>query len=206
MTVLFIVRYGYPTLRERAKEVTGDSPELQRLIDDMFETMYAAPGVGLAAPQVGVGLRLFVMDPAGNRADRDSSPRVLINPEIIEESAEDESLEEGCLSLPTLKGDVYRSLRLRIRYLDRTFVQHEEEWFDFEARIFQHEFDHLDGKLFFDRFPLIRRTALGPRLMRLRSDGDAALKMLHDRLADADVKGGPPWPDLCPELRTPDED
>lgn len=179
MALLYIVKYGQPVLRERAQEIEGDSPELQQLIDDMFDTMYNAPGVGLAAPQVGVGKRLFVMDPSGQRNSPESEPEVVMNPEVLEESAEDDTLEEGCLSLPGIKGEVFRPCTIRVKYLNRRFEAVERTLHDFHGRVFLHELDHLNGRLFYDGYSIPRKTLLAPSLMKIRHQGEAELRGLR---------------------------
>ena len=157
MSVLPIVTVGDPVLRERAREVTPEelaSPEVQRLIDDMIETMRAAGGAGLAANQVGALLRIAVVEV-------DHNPRypykpqipltVLVNPEIDPADTETAAINEGCLSVPGLRGEVDRHVRVRVRRLDRDGAAHDEVRLGLTAGTFQHELDHLDGVLFLDR-------------------------------------------------------
>ena len=157
MTVLPIVTVGDPVLRERAREVTPEelaSPEVQRLIDDMIETLRAAGGAGLAANQVGSLLRIAV-------AEVDHNPRypykppipltVMVNPVIEPLDAETAAINEGCLSVPDLRGEVDRHVRVRVRRLDRDGAEHDEVRLGLTAGTFQHELDHLDGVLFLDR-------------------------------------------------------
>jgi peptide deformylase len=176
--VLPVYTYGQPILRQRAAEITGDSPELQRLIDDMIETMHVATGVGIAAPQVGQGLRLFVIDLSpsaddireengGVLPDWARGAQALINPEIVPETGCDVSFEEGCLSMPDLREDVLRPDRVRLRYLDRTFQPHEFDAVGYLARVVQHELDHLNGVLFTDRVSALRKRLLQRRLRRM---------------------------------------
>ncbi len=180
--VLPIYTYGQPVLRQRAAEVEGDSPELQRLIDDMVETMHVAAGVGLAAPQVGRPIRLFVIDVSGAAEDiREEhggvlpdwarGPQALINPEVVPEPECDVPMEEGCLSMPDLREDVARPDRLRLRYLDRHFQPQELDAHGVLARVVQHELDHLDGVLFTDRVSALRKRLLQRRLRRM-AEGD----------------------------------
>jgi peptide deformylase len=198
MAILYIVKYGNPVLREKAEPISEMTDELRKLIADMFDTMYDAPGVGLAAPQVGVAKQLFVMDPAGNRDEFDSDPRVIINPEVLDESPEDERMEEGCLSLPEMKGDVYRPLTIRVKYQDENLEPHEETLEDFYARVFLHEYDHLQGVLFFDHMSLPVRTTYGPALMRIKAVGQKEEKLYSS-------SGEPPPYTLesTPEDKTP---
>ena len=157
MSVRDIVTVGHPVLRERAREVTPEelaSPEVQRLIDDMIETMRVAGGAGLAANQVGSLLRIAV-------AEVDHNPRypykppipltVMVNPVIEPLGAETETINEGCLSVPDLRGEVDRHVRVRVRRLDRDGAEHDEVRLGLTAGTFQHELDHLDGLLFLDR-------------------------------------------------------
>lgn len=148
---------GDPALREKAGEVEQVDDEIRRLAEDMFETMYAAEGIGLAAPQVGVNRRLFVMD----IRDPDIEPRALINPVIVERSGS-EGGEEGCLSLPGLVGEVERSASIVVEALDLQGEPIRIEASGLHARCIQHEIDHLDGVLFIDHLsPLKRRMLIG---------------------------------------------
>ena len=159
--------YGSAVLREPAEEITDRSLITPRFIEDMFETMYSSDGVGLAAPQVGRNLRLFVVDASPNA---DDDPRladfkkVFINPEIYERSEEEVLMGEGCLSVPGIHEEVYRPERIRIRYLDENWQEHDEEWDGFAARVIQHEYDHLDGVMFVDRLSPLRKTLLRGKL------------------------------------------
>ncbi|OGB89947.1 MAG: peptide deformylase [candidate division NC10 bacterium RIFCSPLOWO2_12_FULL_66_18] len=158
-----ILTYAHPILRQRARAVSNITGELQRLIDDMVETMYEAPGVGLAANQVGSLRRVFVANPS---EDHDPSKLlVLINPELVE--AEGESVaEEGCLSIPDFREEVRRARRVLLRGLDRNERPVEIEGEDLLARILQHELDHLNGILFVDRLSPARRDILLRKLKK----------------------------------------
>ena len=157
MTVLPIVTVGDPVLRERAREVTPEelrSPETQRLIDDMIETMRAAGGAGIAANQVGELLRIFVVEVRDNPRypyKPEVPLTVAVNPVIEPLDGETERINEGCLSVPDLRGEVDRHVRIRVRRLDRDGTPHDEERRGLTAGTFQHELDHLDGVLFLDR-------------------------------------------------------
>ncbi len=158
--ILPIYLYGQQVLRKEAEEIGKDYPDLLQLVSDMFDTMYHAEGVGLAAPQIGLSIRLLVIDaePMGDDfAECKGFKRVMINPEILEFSEEEITLEEGCLSLPGLHEKVSRSQKIRIRYMDENFEAHEEEVEGFAARIVQHECEHLDGNVFIDNISPIRR-------------------------------------------------
>jgi peptide deformylase len=157
VTVLPIVTVGDPVLRERAREVTPEelaAPETQRLIDDMIETMRAAGGAGLAANQVGSLLRIAVMEVRDNPRYPYKPPvplTVLVNPEVEPVDAETAAINEGCLSVPDLRGEVERHVRIRVRRLDRDGTPHDELRLGLTAGTVQHELDHLDGVLFLDR-------------------------------------------------------
>ena len=154
MSILDIRVLGDPVPRKPTKPVTEVTDELRRLIADMFETMYAAEGIGLAAPQVGRSERLAVVDVEGQKY-------TLINPEIVSKTGAGEKAEEGCLSIPDIYGDVQRPPEVTIRALDENGIQYEASANDLLGRCFQHEIDHLDGKLFIDYLsPLKRRSAL----------------------------------------------
>jgi len=163
MALRRIVTYGTPVLRQRTTDVANLNGELQQLIDDMVETMYAAPGVGLAANQVGSAHRLFVANPAD---DRDPSKLlVVINPEIVESDGEF-AHDEGCLSIPEFREDVRRARRIVLRGLDREGRPLEVEGHDLLARIFQHEMDHLNGLFFVDRLSPAKRDILVRKLKK----------------------------------------
>lgn len=165
--ILPIVGYGSPTLRKKSEHIDKDYPELSKLIEDMFETMYSSNGVGLAAPQIDRNISLVIID-----ADplKDTYPegegfkRVLINPEIIEQGGEKWMFEEGCLSLPSINEEVNRHFEVSIRYLDEDFNPKQENLSGIRARVFLHEYDHLEGKLFIDRLSPLRRTLLKRKL------------------------------------------
>ena len=180
--ILPIYAYGAPILTQRTKEVTENSPELQQLIDDMIETMHGASGIGLAAPQVGRSERLFVVDLSPMVDDpeaEDMKPMVFINPEIYEESDEDEEYEEGCLSIPDIREYVVRPEGVRIKYQDRNLEKHDIEADGMLARVIQHEFDHLDGVLFLDHISSFKKRMLKRRLKEIAKgnvDADYPLK------------------------------
>jgi peptide deformylase len=154
VSILDIRVLGDPVLRKPTKPVTEVSDELRRLIADMFETMYAAEGIGLAAPQVGISERVAVVDVEGQKF-------ALINPEIVSRNGASQKAEEGCLSIPDIYGDVERPPEVTIRALDENGNQYEASGNDLLGRCFQHEIDHLDGKLFIDYLsPLKRKAAL----------------------------------------------
>ena len=158
--ILPVYLYGQPFLRKEAEEVPQDYPDLKVLVSNMFETMYHADGVGLAGPQVGLSLRLLVIDAdvlADDFPECKGFKRTMINPVFLEKSEETDSMEEGCLSLPGIHEKVSRSVRIRIKYQDADFVEHEEELSGFAARVVQHECEHLTGHVFIDNVSAIRR-------------------------------------------------
>ncbi len=159
--------YGDPILRKVAQPIQPDYPDLKEFLENMWETMYHADGVGLAAPQVGRSIRIFVIDAS---AGADEEPelkdfkKTFINPQILETSGEPWALEEGCLSLPEIREDITRPEVVRIRYFDEQFQEHDETYGGFAARVIQHEYDHLEGKLFIDYLSPLRRKLLRGRL------------------------------------------
>jgi peptide deformylase len=159
--------YGDPLLRRKAKPIEKDFEGLNEVIENMWETMYYSDGVGLAAPQVGKSVRLFMVD-ATSAADKEPGlkdfKKVFINPEIIETSGEEWVMNEGCLSLPEIREDVKRPDVVRIRYFDQNFNSYEEEYSGFAGRIIQHEFDHLEGILFIDYLSSLRKRLLKSKL------------------------------------------
>jgi peptide deformylase len=165
--VLPIVAYGDPVLRKVGTEITKDYPGLEQLIDDMFETMERAKGVGIAAPQVGKAIRLFIID-STRMFDEDEEGEglreVFINAKIIDESGDEWAYEEGCLSIPTIREDVYREETITIQYYDRDFKFHEKTFSDLTARVIQHEYDHIEGKLFIDHLKPLKKSLLKGRL------------------------------------------
>ena len=163
-----ILRYGERPLHEPAADVARFDDGLQRLIDDMIETMYAAPGVGLAATQLGVPLRIFVVDISVGR-ERDGLI-VMVNPGFVEREGM-QLEEEGCLSVPGFNATVVRPQRTVLKGLDRHGVEHTVEGKDLLARAFQHEMDHLDGVLFIDRLRGIKRDLIVRRIQKLKRNG-----------------------------------
>ena len=168
-----IVAYGDPVLRKKAEEIDEDYPNLKETIADMFETMYAARGVGLAAPQVGLPIRLFVIDAspfAEDDGDEKGDPslkdfkKVLINPIIVEETGEKWGFNEGCLSIPDISEEVMRPSQVLINYLDENFEEQEVQLSGLAARIVQHEYDHIEGKLFIDKLGPLKKAMLKGKL------------------------------------------
>lgn len=177
--------YGDPVLREQADPIESDSEEIQTIIDEMVETMERASGIGLAGPQVGRTVRLFVIhtarvgeeaspeeqDEMGLTSEAVSEPLVVINPEILETSEETVAFEEGCLSIPGVQEKVTRSERIRMRFLDRRFEEQELEAGGLLARVLLHEYDHLEGVLFTDRISTLRQKLI-KRSLREIARGD----------------------------------
>jgi len=162
-----IIAYGDPVLKRKGVEIDSDYPELQGLIANMFETMYGAHGVGLAAPQIGLSIRLFVIDASPFAEDESSLKdfkKVFINAAMVEESGEKWLFNEGCLSIPEVREDVSRCPDIRIRYFDENWVQHEERFTGLAARIIQHEYDHIEGKLFTEKLSPLRKAMIKSKL------------------------------------------
>jgi len=169
MALLKILHYGHPLLREKAFDLKGVGRRERELIAAMAETMYAARGIGLAATQVGVLERLFIVDVDQEDGDPNSRRlQVFINPEIVWESEEDAPFEEGCLSIPGINGEVYRPKRVKVQARDENFEPFELEADELLARVIQHENDHLNGILFVDRLPLLKRGEIAGDLHRLK--------------------------------------
>lgn len=162
-----ITVYGDPVLRKKAEEISPEKEGLKEIIDNMWETMYYADGVGLAAPQAGLPIRLFVIDASSGADDEPELKdfkKVFINPEIIELSGEKWVFNEGCLSLPEIREDVTRPDVVRLKYFDENFVEHDEVFKGFAGRVIQHEYDHLEGKLFTDYLSPLRKRLLKGKL------------------------------------------
>lgn len=166
-----IYLYGHPVLRKIAAPITKDYPNLNQLIADMFETMYKSEdGIGLAAPQIGLSIRLFVID-LSVLADEDASfkdfKKAFINAQITERYGDSVSKDEGCLSIPGINETVTRKNGVVIKYLDDNFIEHEEKYEGFAARVIQHEFDHIEGHVFIDHLSPIRRQLLKSKLTNI---------------------------------------
>jgi peptide deformylase len=165
--ILPIVAYGTAVLRKETEEINKDYPDLDILIEDMFETMYAAKGVGLAAPQIDRAIRLFIVDASGfndegEYPELENFKRIFINPIIVEESGKDWKFEEGCLSIPGIREDVSREPNITIEYYNEKFELIEEKLDGISARIVQHEYDHIEATLFTDKInPLKKRLIKG---------------------------------------------
>jgi peptide deformylase len=165
-----VVVYGHPVLRKVAEDIDESYDGLQQLIADMYETMYNAEGIGLAAPQIGLPIRLFVIDAIPMTEDYPELAdfkKVFINANIIELDGKIVTENEGCLSLPNLREDINRPSRIRIQYLDENFKQYDEVYEGFGARIIQHEYDHIEGKLFVDYLSPLKKRFLKGKLTNI---------------------------------------
>lgn len=172
--ILPIVAYGDPVLKQKAKRIPAEYPDLEVLVDNMFETMYGASGVGLAAPQIGKSLRIFVIDTAPFSSDEDiedeerkeleNFKKAFINAEIIEEKGDEWPFGEGCLSIPGINEDVFRQPDITIQYEDLDRKEHTETYTGLIARVIQHEYDHIEGVLFTDKLSSLKKRILKGKL------------------------------------------
>lgn len=173
--ILPIVAYGDTVLKAEAQDISKDYPDLEVLIDNMFETMYAASGVGLAAPQIGKSIRLFIVDASPFGEDEEDPEavkvkdfkEVFINARIVDRSGNSWLFQEGCLSIPNIREDVSRESVIRMQYYDRDWNFHEKEFDGYAARIIQHEYDHIDGILFTDLLNPLKRRMLKRKLQEI---------------------------------------
>ena len=169
--ILPIYIYGQPVLRKVAEDITPDYPDLKQLIANMWETLAESEGIGLAAPQIGLAIRLSVIDLdvlSEDMPEYKGFKRVFINPHIIErDDSQTDSSEEGCLSLPSIHEKVVRPTRIHVKWLDESFMPHDEWIEGYLARVMQHEFDHLDGHMFIDHIAPLRRQLIKNKLKAL---------------------------------------
>ncbi|MFD2725603.1 peptide deformylase [Hyunsoonleella rubra] len=175
--ILPIVAYGDPVLKKKAKEITRDYPKLEELLDNMFETMYNAMGVGLAAPQIGLPIRLFLVDTAPFSDDEDLSAderealkdfkQVFINATILKEEGEQWAFTEGCLSIPDVREDVFRQPKITVEYLDENFEKQTKTFDGLIARVIQHEYDHIEGIMFTDKLSSFKKRLIKGRLSNI---------------------------------------
>ncbi len=183
--VLPILAYGHPTLRRISEDVEKDYSGLDELVEDMFDTMYLTSGVGLAAPQVGKSIRLFIVDAspfAEDEPEASGFKKIFINAQSVEEKGEEWSFNEGCLSLPDIREDVIRKPGIRIQYYDENFEYHDDKFIKVMARIIQHEYDHLEGVLFVDRISNIRKMLLKRKLSDIsKGNIDVDYKMIFPK-------------------------
>lgn len=163
-----IVAYGNPVLKKRAEEITQGSIDVKELAEDMFATMHNAQGIGLAAPQIGKSLRMFVVDGAPlEEEDMVDFKKIFINPTILEEYDDEWAFEEGCLSIPGIRENVSRNAKLKIHYFDENWEEHTEEFDGMKARIIQHEYDHIEGILFVDHLSPFKKRLLKGKLTNI---------------------------------------
>jgi len=174
--ILPIVAYGHPILRKVAQDIDKDYPGLDKLIEDMWETMYASNGVGLAAPQINRDIRLFVIDSEQIFANKDEEDedesypdapgvkQLFINAHIVEELGDDWAYNEGCLSIPKIREDIFRAEEVTLEFMDENFVKHTKTYNGITARIILHEYDHIEGRLFIDHIKPLKRKLLKRKL------------------------------------------
>ncbi len=175
--ILPIVAYGDPVLKKKAKDITKDYPNFDTLLENMFETMYNAYGVGLAAPQIGLPIRMFLVDTtpfsedegisAEEKAALNGFKRTFINAKIIEEEGDEWAFNEGCLSIPDVREDVFRKPKITIEYLDEHFKPHKESFDGLIARVIQHEYDHIEGVLFTDKLSSLKKRLIKGKLTNI---------------------------------------
>jgi len=175
--ILPIVAYGDPVLKRKAKDIASDYPNLSELIGNMYETMYNAFGVGLAAPQIGLPIRLFIVDtspfaedeaiPESELEQLRDFKQTFINAEIIEEEGDEWVFNEGCLSIPNIREDVFRKPEITIQYLDEDFNQHIKTFDGLIARVIQHEYDHIEGVLFTDKISSFKKRLIKTKLTNI---------------------------------------
>ena len=175
--ILPIVAYGDPVLKKRASEISKDTPKLEETISNMYESMYGAHGVGLAAPQVGLSIRLFLVDTSPFADDDEYSveeqeklkrfKRTFINAKIIEETGEEWAFNEGCLSIPNVREEVLRQPVIKVEYQDENFKSHTETFDGLIARVIQHEYDHIEGILFTDKVSSLKKRLLKGKLINI---------------------------------------
>mgnify|MGYP003439654282 FL=1 len=170
--ILPVFAFGQPVLKKRATDINKDYEGLESLISNMWETMYAAHGVGIAAPQIGVSVRLFIIDSIQIMEEEkkgEGIKKVFINAQIIEETGELWSYEEGCLSIPNIRGDVERQQKVRIQYLDENFEKHDEIYEGINARVIQHEYDHIEGVLFVEKLKPLKKKLIQRKLNDIKT-------------------------------------
>tara|TARA_B100000214_G_C23810858_1_gene554863 strand:- start:59 stop:598 length:540 start_codon:yes stop_codon:yes gene_type:complete len=163
-----IILYGNSVLREKCKDIVPSKIDVKTLSEDMFETMHSADGIGLAAPQIGISKRMFVVD--GSSLDSEEMKgfkKVFINPKIVDESGEPWEFDEGCLSIPGIRGEVKRKSEIELSYFDENWIQKKECFSGMQARVIQHEYDHIEGKLFIDYLSAIKRKLIKNKLLEI---------------------------------------
>jgi peptide deformylase len=170
--ILPVFAFGQPVLKKKAINITSEFEDLQTLIENMWETMYAANGVGIAAPQIGLAIRLFVIDTIQIMDDEKKSEgikKVFINAQVIEETGDLWSYEEGCLSIPDIRADVERPQKVRIQYFDDNFKKHDEIYEGINARVIQHEYDHIEGILFVEKLKPLKKKLVQRKLNDIKA-------------------------------------
>jgi len=175
--ILPILAYGDPILRKMGKEISNEYPKFEALLENMFETMYAAKGIGLAAPQIGLPIRLFIVDASPFGEDEEYSEeereflstfkQVFINAKMIEETSEEWAFNEGCLSIPDIREDVFRNGDITIEFYDENFKKHTKKYSGIVARIIQHEYDHIEGVLFTDKLSALKKRIIKGKLANI---------------------------------------
>ena len=175
--ILPIIAYGDPVLRKLGKSIDKDYPALESLLENMFETMYGAKGIGLAAPQIGLPIRIFIVDATPFKDDEElelvernflsTFKQVFINAKIIDETGDEWVFNEGCLSIPDVREDVFRNETVKIEYLDEKFEKHTKEFSGIAARIIQHEYDHIQGILFTDKLSSLKKRLIKGKLANI---------------------------------------
>ena len=175
--ILPIVAYGDPVLRKLGKSIDKEYPALESLLKNMFETMYGAKGIGLAAPQIGLPIRIFIVDATPFKDDEEleleernflsTFKQVFINAQIIDETGDEWVFNEGCLSIPDVREDIFRNETIKIEYLDEKFEKHTKEFSGIAARIIQHEYDHIQGILFTDKLSSLKKRLIKGKLANI---------------------------------------
>ncbi len=175
--ILPIIAYGDPVLKKKAKPITKDYPKLDELLENMTETMYNAHGVGLAAPQIGLPIRIFMLDTTPfaeddeltteEQEELDGLKKIMINATILEETGEEWAFTEGCLSIPDIREDVFRKDTIKINYFDENFKEHTETYTGLAARVIQHEYDHIEGILFTDKLSSLKKRLIKGKLSNI---------------------------------------
>ncbi|AEE18228.1 peptide deformylase [Dokdonia sp. 4H-3-7-5] len=175
--IIPIVAYGDPVLKKKAKDITPEYPKFSELIENMYDTMYEAHGVGLAAPQIGLPIRVFLVDTTPFAEDESYTPeeqeqlanfkKTFVNAEILEEEGEEWAFSEGCLSIPGINEDVFRKPKVTIRYRDENFKEYTETYDGLIARVIQHEYDHIEGVLFTDKLSSLKKRLIKGKLVNI---------------------------------------
>lgn len=169
--ILPVYAYGHPVLKKVGSPIDSDFPFLEQLIEDMWETMYHAKGVGLAAPQIGQAIRLFIVDTVQIQEEGEEEKgikKVFLNAQMLDETGDNWSYEEGCLSIPNITGDVERKKNITIRYMNEKFEEITESYEGMNARVIQHEYDHIDGKLFIEKLNPLKKKLIQRKLENIR--------------------------------------